>query len=189
MKKLILIFALLFSPIIVLGQLGEYYYSNGHPKSKGLNFQVKKPLGFEQNEAERPNIVQKWQKNKTDNNKMVSFMILVKKDDFINSLSKDEWKQYLKNEGGVRDMVSAIPEASNFSYFVIDNYPGLIVDAVYEAERLGFTFKLYMTQILVFVESHAFTLQLQSPVKSIRDDNKRLLYQLANSVIFPDQYN
>ena len=64
-------------------------------------------------------------------------MILVKKDDFINSLSKDEWKQYLKNEGGVSDMVSAIPEASNFSYFVIDNYPGLIVDAVYEAERLG----------------------------------------------------
>lgn len=189
MKKTILLIALLFSPIIVLGQLGEYYYSNGHPKSKGLNFQIKKPLGFEQNEADRPNIVQKWQKNKTDNNKMVSFMILVKKDIQIKSFSKEDWKQYLKNEGGVGDMVYGIPEASNFEYFVIDNYPGLIVDAVYEGERLGLKFKLYMTQIMVFVESYAFTLQLQSPVKRIRDDNKRLLYQLANSIIFPDQYN
>ena len=76
MKKLII---LLFSlPVFVFGQLGDYYKSNGHPKAKGLEFQIKTPLGFEQMEADRPNIVQKWVKNKSDNSKLVMFMVLVR---------------------------------------------------------------------------------------------------------------
>ena len=187
MKKLILL--LLFIPLDSFSQLGEYYFSNGHPKSKGLNFQIKKPLGFEQSEADRPNIVQKWEKDKTDNNKYVSFMILVKKDNEIKSLSRNEWTQYLKYEGGVEDMVSGLQNSSNSKFFTIDNYPGVISDTTMTMERLDFEFTLYMTQITVFVESYAFMFQLQSPLKRNRDNNKRLLYLLANSIIFPDQYN
>ena len=85
MRKLILL--LLFIPLFSFGQLGEYYFSNGHPKSKGLNFQIKNPLGFEQNEADRPNIVQKWEKDKTDNNKYVAFILLIVISIFIIKLS------------------------------------------------------------------------------------------------------
>ena len=56
-------------------------------------------------------------------------------------------------------------------------------------DRLNITAKMYMTNITVFVESHSFTLQLSSFVKRNRDNYKKLLYQLANSIIFPDQYN
>ena len=187
MKKLLLL--LLFIPLVSFGQLGEYYFSNGHPKSKGLNFQIKKPFGFEQNEADRPNIVQKWEKDKADNNKYVSFMIIVKKEDELKSISKEEWIQYLKYEGGVKDIVSGFPNSSNSKFFTIDNYPGVITDVSMTMERLDLNLTIYMTQITVFVESYAFSFQLQSPVKRNRDNNKRLLYLLANSIIFPDQYN
>tara|TARA_B110000971_G_C19897824_1_gene448517 strand:- start:304 stop:888 length:585 start_codon:yes stop_codon:yes gene_type:complete len=188
MKK-ILLFVFALSPMILLGQLGEYYYSNGHPKAKGLNFQIKTPLGFEQSEADRPNIVQKWIKDGNNNDKLVLFMVLVKEDELINGLSKEEWIQCLRNEGGVKDIASEIiPKASKFKYFVIDSYPGFIVDGTYKAERLDFKVKLYVTQIMVYIDSYMFSFTLTSPVKSIRDDNKRLLLQLANSIIFPDQY-
>ena len=171
-----------------LGQLGDYYYSNGHPKSKGLNFQIKKPLGFEQSEGDRPNIVQKWHTNKSDNNKMVSFMILVQTNEELKDISTEEWNQYLKYEGGVKDIASALPNSSNYKFFVVDNYPGVISDAEMTIQRLDLELTLYLTQITIFVDSYGFSLQLQSPVKRIRDENKGLLYKLANSIIFPDQY-
>ena len=64
--------------MIGFGQLGDYFKSKGHPKAKGVNFKIKRPLGFEQMEANRPNIVQKWIKNPKDNNTMVQFMILIR---------------------------------------------------------------------------------------------------------------
>ena len=187
MRKLILI--LLFIPLVSFGQLGEYYFSDGHSKSKGLNFQIKKPLGFEQNEADRPNIVQKWEKDKNDNNKYVAFMIIVKKDDEIKALSKKDWIQYLKYEGGVEDMTSGLPNSSNSKFYTIDNYPGVITDVNMTMDRLDKKFTIYMTQITVFVESYAFIFQLSSPSKINREANKSLYYKLSNSIIFPDQYN
>ena len=114
MKKIVCL--LFFIPFISFSQLGEYYFSKGHPKSKGLNFQIKKPLGFEQNEADRPNIVQKWEKDKTDNSKYIAFMVLVKKIDEFNGVSKEDWVQYLKHEDGVREMAleSLIHQIINF---------------------------------------------------------------------------
>ena len=86
-------------------------------------------------------------------------------------------------------MASWIPNSSNSKFFTIDNYPGVITDLSMTMERLDYTFTIYMTQISVFVESYAFMLQLQSPIKRNRDNNRKLLYLLANSIIFPDQYN
>ena len=174
----------------VLGQLGEYYHSDGHLKAKGLSFQIKKPLGFEQNEADRPNIVQKWEKNKTNNEEYVAFMIIVKKlDPEIRGVSKSEWTQFLKNDGGVDVLASGFDDAVNKSYLVIDNYPALIFDASQEMTRLNFSVRLYFSQIMVIVEDYSFMMQFQSTKKSNIEKNKNLFYQLANSVIFPDQYN
>jgi len=175
--------------MIVLGQLGEYYYSNGHLKAKGLNFQIKKPLGFEQNEADRPNIVQKWEKNKTNNDEYIAFMIIVKKlDSEMRGISKSEWTQFLKNDGGVDAIASGFGNAVNKNFLVIDNYPAAIFDASQEMTRLNFTVRLYFSQIMVIVEDYSFLMQLQSAKKSNIEKNKRLFYQLANSVIFSDQY-
>ena len=189
MKKLVFIISLLIS-FTSFGQLGEYYYSNGHPKSKGLNFQVKKPLGFEQNEADRPNIVQKWEKNKTNNDEYVAFMIIVKRlPAEMRGVGKSEWTQYLKDDAGIDDFSSGFSNASNKEFFVIDNYPSIIFDASEKVTRLDFTIEIYFSQIMVIVDDYSFSMQLHATSKRNLQNNKRLFYSLANSVIFPDQYN
>ena len=115
-------------------------------------------------------------------------MILVQTNEELKDISTEEWNQYLKYEGGVKDIASALPNSSNYKFFVVDNYPGVISDAEMTIQRLDLELTLYLTQITIFVDSYGFSLQLQSPVKRIRDENKGLLYKLANSIIFPDQY-
>ena len=69
---------------------------------------------------------------------MVSFMILVyKQENEIKDITKEEWKQYLKDEDGVDEYASYIPGASNQEYFVIDNSPGVLIDVVQKVERLN----------------------------------------------------
>ena len=185
MKKLLLILLLL--PLISFGQLGEYYNAEGHPKAKGLSFKIKKPLGFEQKEADRPNIVQKWEKYKTDNDKYVSLMILVKKfPSELQGFSNDEWTQYLKNDGGIDDFA---PEDSyNKKFIVVDNYPAVWYDYSAEASRMNRTFKRYVSYIIVPIEDNGFQIMFQAPTKELLEENKLLVYRLANSVVFTDQY-
>ena len=63
---------------------------------------------------DRPNIVQKWEKDKTDN-KQVSHLWFFKKNDEFNGVSKEDWVQYLKHEDGVREMIG-IPNSSNYKF-------------------------------------------------------------------------
>ena len=188
MKKLLLI--LLCLPFFGFGQLGDYYKSNGHPKAKGLNFQIKTPLGFEKMEADRPNIVQKWIKNPKDNNTMVLFMILVKNlPTELKGVSKEDWMQYLKYESGVKELTESygIP-INNEKYYVLDNYPGIYFESIYEAQRLDNVIKLYQYTTQVFIDDYFFTITMQSPKKHVLEENLKLFYSLANSVIFPEQY-
>ena len=46
----------------ILNKLGDIYKSNGHPKAKGLNFQLRPPLGFQELETDYPNTVKQWKK-------------------------------------------------------------------------------------------------------------------------------
>ena len=187
MKKLLLI--LLCLPFIGLGQLGEYYKPAGHPKAKGLNFQIKTPLGFEQMEGDRPNIVQKWIKNPKDNNTMVIFMVLVYNMPKELQDQTSEFRQYLKFENGTEEMVNEFGEsASNETYYVLDNYPGIYFENFEVGERMGFTIALYSKSVQVFLEKHYLAIQMLAIDKDLLEENTKLFHSLANSVIFPDQY-
>ena len=190
MKKLLLILLLL--PLISFGQLGEYYSSQGHLKTKGLTVQVRKPLGFDQMEADRPNIVQKWVKDGTDNSKLVTFNILVKYlPEEAQGFSKNEWTQYLKYESGISEMVeesNELGKAENEKYVKLDNYPGLFFEGYAESQRLDFPVRLYYYRIMVFDDKYIVSISMQSPVKSVLESNNRLFTLLSNSIIFPDQY-
>jgi len=186
MKKLLLILLLL--PLISFGQLGDYYNAEGHPKAKGLNFKIRKPIGFEQNEADRPNIVQKWEKYKTDNDKYLLIMTLVKKlPSEMQGFSTDEWTQFLKSEEGVG--IFAPDDAYNNKFIVVDNYPGVYFDSSDEISRMDLTFKRHISQITVLVDGYGFTMMFFAPSKKLLEANYGLFYKLANSVVFPDQYN
>jgi hypothetical protein len=187
MKKLLLV--LLALPMLGFGQLGDYYTAKGHPKAKGLNFQIKKPLGFEQMEGDRPNIVQKWIKNPKDNNTMVQFMVLVKNMPQEMQIQKSEWIQYLKFENGVEELVNIVGKnVSKGKYYVLDRYPGIYYENMEVGERMGFTFTFYTKTVQVYLEKHHLTISMTSADKGLLEENTKLFHLLANSVIFPDQY-
>ena len=180
MKKLIII--LVCIPFLVLGQVGNYYKSKAHPKAKGLNFQIKVPLGFEQKEADRPNIVQKWVKGNA------TFMVMVKSlDKEISNVSKEDWKDYIKYGSGLTDFTSEIQNVSNSKYYVLDNYPGLYYEVWMDMDRNDISIRMHMSQASVFLEEHMFILQLAGFNEDVKEYSK-LFYLMANSVIFPDQY-
>ena len=187
MKKLLLI--LLCLPMIGFGQLGDYYISDGHPKAKGLDFEIKTPLGFEQMEADRPNIVQKWIKNPKDNNTIVTFMVMVYNLPQEMQNQTSELRQYLKFENGVEEMIKEVGEnVSNGQYYVLDNYPGVYYENVEVGERMGFTFTMYTKIAQVFLEKHYLMIQMMAIDKGLLEENTKLFNSLANSVIFPHQY-
>ena len=188
MKFYTYICLLLLTPLFSIAQLGDYYYSDNHPKAKGLNFQVKSPIGFEQKEAVRPNIVQKWDNISAD--ELMSFNILVYEDESFKDYSIDEWKEGLRDKDIREDFVGGMgANASNIKYFVLDNYPGVVFDGYQEIERIDFNTRLYLIQASVIVESYMFILQIISDDKTSLNANRNLFNLMANSVVFPDQYN
>ena len=161
-------------------QLGSYYNGTAHYKSKGLSWGIKKPLGFTQKEADRPNIVQKWVKGD------VSVMTMVKRlPTEMQGFDKSDWVQYLKYEGGVQDFGG---ELGPSTYTVLDNYPGVKTTTVQTMQRLDKKITIHMIQYMVIVDDVAFLLQIGAGSKASLDKQSRLIYQLANSVIFYKQY-
>ena len=183
-----LFYLLILLPALSFAQLGEYYYSDNHPKAKGLNFQVKSPIGFEQKEAVRPNIVQKWDNISAD--ELMSFNVLVYKDESFKDYSIDEWKEGLRDKDTREDFVGGMgANATNMKYFVLDNYPGVVFDGYQEIERIDLKTRLYLIQAAVIVESYMFILQIIGNDKASINANRNLFNLMANSVVFPDQYD
>ena len=186
MKKLLYLLILL--PTLSFAQLGEYYYSDNHPKAKGLNFQIKTPGGYIQKEALRPNIVQKWDYGSGMDFK--SFMVIIYKDESLAEFSKDEVRIAFRDKETRDDFLSTLPfNVSNSKYYVIDNYPGLIFDGYQDLERIDIEIRGYFIQAQVFVEEYTFNIQFFSADKDELNINRNLFNQIANSVVFPDQYN
>ena len=79
--------------------------------------------------------------------------------------------------------------ASNIKYFVLDNYPGVVFDGYLDIERIDLNTRLYFIQASVIVESYMFILQIMDNDKTSLNANRNLFNLMANSVVFPDQYN
>ena len=187
MKKLLLV--LLALPLIGFGQLGEYYKPIGHPKAKGLNFQIKKPLGFEQMEGDRPNIVQKWTKDLEDIDKTITFLILVNNiPKEMQNISQKEWQQYIRFEGGLKELTENVDNIYNAKYYVLDNFPGVYYEGEDNFQRTDKEIIIFYKIAQVFTSKHMFQIQMLTNNKELLKKNESLFNSLANSVILLEQY-
>ena len=169
-------------------KLGDYYFSDNHPKAKGLNFQIQPPSDFTQKEGVRPNIVQKWDKGL--GMKLESFMVLVYKDESISEYSKEDYRTIFRNKDSREEFLSDIPfTILNSKYYVIDNYPGYILDGYQDIERTDIKARIYYIQSQVFIGEHSFNILFTTPNKDAVESRRDLFNKIANSVVFPDQYN
>ena len=184
-KKRILLIVLFISGT-TYSQLGDYFVSNNHPKAKGLNFKVKPPIGYNQQEANRPNIVQRWV-----NSELNTVLILVKFKPKENvASSQKEIENYYKSEQAVQDLIiESGGQAKNIKYFNLDNYPSLYYEYSQKVERLDKEYITYTYSVNAIVEDYMFKLDFSSFSKNEFEKNKDLYRRIANSVIFTDQYN
>ena len=161
--------------------LGDIYSSKNHPKSKGLNVTLRKPLGFKQQETDYPNMVQIWTKD-IDSFNMVSIGITIKNmNDGLKKLTKTQLQQTVE---------SLVKKGQVEKSFVLNTYPGflsLITES--DFERLDFKFKMYEVTSTTFVGNHIFNISLTTTDKNLIKDYRLLFNLVANSVVFPDQYN
>ena len=116
-----------------------------------------------------------------DNSKYVAFTLNIKSyPSQLGTTTTNEWKEIFKTEEGLNFLVSETPNATNYKYFEVDGFPGVIRD--YEDYLLGQ--RTYITNITVIVNWYFFQLSLNSLNKELRDKNKELLIQLSDSILF-----
>ena len=66
---------------------------------------------------------------------------------------------------------------------------GVVFDGYLDIERIDLNTRLYFIQATVIVESYMFILQIMDNDKTSLNANRNLFNLMANSVVFPDQYN
>jgi hypothetical protein len=167
--------------------LGDYISIKGHLKSKGVNLKIKQPIGWEVQEADRPNIVKKFI-YKTN-----SYMIHIK--DNYTFMSRNEAREYLENDGYVEEIINEAGsflkdfEILNHEIVTVNSYPALEFSLRGKMERSGIEVKLILKCWMILYEDKIVSLQAGG---ADNNDFKSLenLYDLITiSAIFPEQYN
>ncbi len=168
-----------------------YFYSINHPKAKGMNFKIKKPgEGFEQLEGNRPSIVQKWEKDRYDNSKYVSILLIVKNlDADLSTITKSHWINYLKTPEAKIFMTKDLDNVNNYKFIMIDNYPGIYFEYNITQQSLNEPITVYSASINMYVDGKVVSLQLLSPNKESMYANVLEFNKLATTLVFLEQYN
>ena len=183
MKNILLALSLLVS----FSSFGQNTINvNSHPKSKGLNFSIKEPSKFQRNDGKRPNILYNWVINQNDLENRITISVAIKKVPKVMEMSKKEWKDYLKFEGGINDLTAGLDDVNKQKHIVIESYPGIIFNYSNETQRMEYVRKTYNKCMMLFIDNNAFVLSMGTRKKT--NLNEKMFLSMANSIIFPDQY-
>jgi len=167
--------------------LGEYISIVGHPKAKGVNLKLRPPMGWQIEEGDRPNIVQKFL---FKNN---NYMIIVK--DNIMFFSRNEIRELLSDEEYVNQFLSdassflSNPQILNHRIVSVDKYPSLEFTLKGEMERVGIKMTIKQKCWMIFFEDKIVYLQCGGLDNNEFTALEKLYDLITNSVIFPEQYD
>jgi hypothetical protein len=167
--------------------LGEYISIDGHPKAKGVNLKLRPPMGWQIEEGDRPNIVQKFL---FKNN---NYMIIVK--DNIMFFSRDEIRELLSDDEYIKEFLSDAssyltnPQILNHRIVSVDKYPSLEFTLKGEMERVGIKMTIKQKCWMVFFEDKIVYLQCGGLDNNEFTVLEKLYDLITNSVIFPEQYD
>ena len=187
-----ILYLLILLPALSFAQLGDYYYSNNDSNERGLDFQIKIPLGFEEKEPIRPGIVKMWEIPFGKPGGYVSIGIVIVERPETDNASKDALINAFKNKDFIKEYISVtnkqLKSFSDYKYYVIDNNPGFIFEGTQDWEGGEIKFELHIQSANVYTESHIFQLSLTASRQELLNDNKSLFSRMANSIVFPEQW-
>jgi len=167
-------------------ELGSLISIKDHPKAKEINMQIRGPKGWELKEGDRPNIVKKFV---MDGN---SFMIVTKENETF--FSREKSRQLLKSEDFLDDYIEELStfvddlELIDSSIVTLDFYPAAQVELRGKIEQAGIEIHLRIESWLLLYEDKIISLQGMGLDNREFSALSKLYLLVANSVLFPDQY-
>ncbi|NQU82865.1 MAG: hypothetical protein HQ539_02865 [Parcubacteria group bacterium] len=189
------------------------YRTKGHPKAKGLDFQVEYPKSWSLREGKRPNIIQFFSSNngRGPANALILTRDLVKESQGklthkeIAALNTLEGSQELSSElfsdSSLRAMANGMGmtnvRAITIKRIVLDRWPGGMLEFIGDQQRLDFTITMYNRMYVALYKNYMVLLQCQ--IFKLPDDTedtmkKRiskfvpLFHLMANSLVIQSQY-
>jgi len=170
------------------------FKTKGHIKSKNTDWQIKVPKSWKSEEADRPNIIQKFTSDFGSGNQ--SIMIMVKEMSLPqeHEITNEELND-LFTEKEMRDMVPSGGKFISFSKMTFDNNIGGMLEVEQTMERLDIKIKIRIVQFMFILGNKMYILQGTVGSEDTNTDlsvvmKKYLpLYKLvANSIVVNSQY-
>lgn len=169
------------------------FKTSGRSKSKGTDWQIKVPKSWKAEEADDPNIIQKFVSDFGDG--VPAFMLMVQELPLPEGykITKEEISEVF-TEKGVKDMVPADGKFISFTKMTLDNNIGGMLELEQTSEQPDFKIKIRMVQFMLVKSNKMYLLQGTLYSKKDKADlsldmQKYLpLFKLvANSIVVSDK--
>ena len=173
-----------FSPYDI--SLGEYLDLKGHAKSKGVNFKIKVPHGWEVREGNLPNVIKVFSFNQN------LMSILVK--DNLTFFSRSQAEELLSDQEFTDDFIlnsgTAVSngEIIDKSVMTIGTYPSLTFKIRGDVEQSGINFSAITRSWIIYYEDKLIVLNALGIKESDFEAYEKLYLMVINSIVFPEQY-
>jgi hypothetical protein len=189
------------------------YRTKGHPKAKGLDFQVEYPKSWSLREGNRPNVIQFFSSN---NGRGPVYALIMTRDlvketqgkltrKEMAALKTPEGSQELSSElfsdSSLREMANGMGmtnvRAITTKRIVLDGWPGTMLEFIGDQQRLDITITMYNRMYIAIYKNYMVFLQCQ--VAKLPDDTEDTLrnriskyapafHLMANSLVIQSQY-
>lgn len=171
------------------------FRTKGHPKAKGVDFQIRYPISWRPNEGERPNIIQKF--TSKNGRGLEMFLIMVKDiplpPGYILT-QKDLYEFFVESE--LRGMV---PDGGKFisaKPVVLDNHKGAMILFDQSVQRLDLTLTMRNLHFITIRGNKMIFIQCMIFVTPNKESNLQekfsrfepLFKMIANSFVIQEQY-
>lgn len=177
----------------LLGGFTKTFKTKGHPKSKNTDWQIKVPMSWRPEEADRPNIIQKFTSDFGSGHQTIMLMVKEMPLPTGYKFSKEELNDLFTE----KEMKESVPDGGKFILFkkmTLDNNIGGMVEYEQTTERLDIKMKMRIVQF-VFIRGNKMHI-LQGGITNKLDSDLTLemqkylpLYKLvANTIVVNDQY-
>lgn len=170
----------------------EKYYSNGEPKSKGLNIQFKYPKSFTSKEGDRPHVIRKFF---LESEEIYSLII-------INKMDKAATQTEITEAISINGLKSMLPSSANFissnSNLKIEGLKAGSIEFTNNSARMDLNIFSYNQHYIIIYKSYLIYIQFSVIKKSEETKDelqyryktlKPLFYKMFNSLIIENIWN
>lgn len=163
-------------------KLGDYIELTNHPKSNGLEYKIKKPLGWEIKEGDGPHIVKKFTSGKN--------IYLIYINETGQFFTKKEVQEFFENETDREEFINEFSKSNEFDIKInkvvtIERYPFIYTSGSIQQERMGIELNGTVHFWMSFIEDQ-FIYFMGSSYSE--EDSYMDFFRITNSIKLLNQY-